>query len=237
MEQLVFKTKKGNAATDSLKLATGFGKVHKTILRAIERMDCSPEFRQHNFVPATYSDAQGKPRPCYIISKDGFTFLALGFTGERAANFKEKYIEQFNRMEAQLVQEPVTSSVLNLQEHTQRPVQIQNSKAVNRYHKQKSGMYLMIDHNRQNCLLHTGKRPNEIKKLAKEEGMPSKWRTSAKEVLRHTQPHKACAMSLADELVQSGVSLTDAAEVTRLSEQVFSGLLRLGVTPSQLYAA
>jgi anti-repressor protein len=48
----------GNAATDSLKVAKGFGKRHDAVLRAIANLDCSPEFRQHNFVAANYTDVR-----------------------------------------------------------------------------------------------------------------------------------------------------------------------------------
>jgi len=43
-------------------------------------LDCSPEFSARNFAVAEYTDEQGKKRPCYEITRDGFAFLALGFT-------------------------------------------------------------------------------------------------------------------------------------------------------------
>lgn len=57
------------------------------------------EFLKANFIEAEYIDAQGKPRKQYIITKDGFALLAMGFTGAKALQFKIAYINAFNRME------------------------------------------------------------------------------------------------------------------------------------------
>ena len=46
-----------------------------------------------------YTDEQGKRRPRYAMTRDGFTFLAMGYRGEKAAKFKELYIKRFNEME------------------------------------------------------------------------------------------------------------------------------------------
>ncbi|MDO5611315.1 MAG: Rha family transcriptional regulator [Pseudomonadota bacterium] len=88
----------GNPVTDSRKVARHFGKPHKTVLRAFDRMDCSPEFNRHNFVPVAYVDAKGEMRRAVQMTKDGFMFLVMGFTGAKAAVMKEAFIEAFNRM-------------------------------------------------------------------------------------------------------------------------------------------
>jgi Rha family phage regulatory protein len=90
------------AITTSLIIANAFEKQHKNILRDIERLDCSEGFRRLNFEPAPYLDEQKKPRPAYNITRDGFSFLAMGFTGPKAARFKEAFIAEFNRMEQEL---------------------------------------------------------------------------------------------------------------------------------------
>lgn len=237
MENLVFPTKKGNPATDSLRVAAGFGKAHKTVLRALDALDCTEEFSRHNFAPSTYTDSRGKKQRSIIMTKDGFTMLVMGFTGKRAAKFKQGYIEQFNTMEQRLRSIDNDSPLINLLEHTQREVQIINSKGINNHQYLIGGVQSVVEYNRANCLAHTGKRPNVIIKEAKERGMPSKLRTSAKEVLRNTQPAIACAMSLADQMVRAGngrVTLEQATLVTRQAAQVFSGLLQLGFKPAQL---
>jgi len=94
------------AMTTSLKVAEMFGKAHKDVLRAIHNLSCSDEFIERNFAPNEYEFNVGfgiKKAPMYLMTRDGFTFLAMGITGKRAAQFKEKYIEAFNRMEAELM--------------------------------------------------------------------------------------------------------------------------------------
>lgn len=92
----------GQITTTSLQIAEHFGKLHKTVLRAVTNLDCSPEFTERNFAPSEYTDATGRKLPCYRITRDGFVFLAMGFTGKEAAQWKEAYITAFNQMEAQL---------------------------------------------------------------------------------------------------------------------------------------
>ncbi|MBG8552316.1 Rha family transcriptional regulator [Hymenobacter guriensis] len=237
MEDLVFPTKKGNPATDSLRVAKGFGKSHAHVLRAIDNLECDPQFRQSNFGLAYYLDKQGKKRRSVIMSKDGFAMLVMGFTGKRAATFKQGYIEQFNQMERQLRSVENDAPMVNLLEHTQREVQVANSKSVNNHQYLLGGVGSVIEYNRANCVAHTGKRPNAIVKEAKERGLPCKLRTSAKEVLRNTEPETAAAMSLADHMVHVGrgrVTLEQVTPVTTQAKQVFAGLLQLGFRPSQL---
>lgn len=84
-------------------VARVFEKEHKHVIRDIRELECSEGFAQSNFGLGSYKDAQGQERPEYLITRDGFTFLAMGFTGAKAAAFKEAYIEAFNRMEKALL--------------------------------------------------------------------------------------------------------------------------------------
>lgn len=96
----------GQAVTSSLAVADYFIKRHADVIRKIESLECSTLFRQRNFAFTSISINQpnGGTRklPCYQITRDGFAFLAMGFTGKRAAQFKEAYINAFNQMERQL---------------------------------------------------------------------------------------------------------------------------------------
>lgn len=94
--------KEERAVCTSLDVAETFGKGHFHVLRDIRELGCSDEFRQSNFGLTQYIDAQGKPRDMAIMTRDGFTLLVMGYTGEPAMKFKEAYIRQFNAMEAQL---------------------------------------------------------------------------------------------------------------------------------------
>lgn len=95
----VFADMKDTPRASSLQVAEMFGKQHKSVLRAIANLDCSEEFGRLNFAPSSYVNDQNKKQPCYCMTRDGFTFLAMGFTGKKAAQFKEAYIKRFNDME------------------------------------------------------------------------------------------------------------------------------------------
>lgn len=107
--------------TTSLKVAEVFGKRHDNVLRAIASLECSDDFRVLNF-EETMELIQAGPVtrniPVVRMTRDGFTFLAMGFTGSRAAEFKERYIAEFNRMEAALRerQEPQPMSPIEMLE-------------------------------------------------------------------------------------------------------------------------
>lgn len=89
--------------TTSLAIAEHFNKSHDKVLRAIRNLDCSKEFNAANFGVVEYKDAKGEARPAYEITRDGFVFLAMGFTGRQAAVWKERYILAFNRLEQELI--------------------------------------------------------------------------------------------------------------------------------------
>ncbi|EHZ8441670.1 Rha family transcriptional regulator [Salmonella enterica] len=95
----------GRAVTTSVAVAEYFRKLHKNVIQKIETLDCSPEFTRLNFQPSEYTDATGRTLPAYQITKNGFVFLVMGFTGKKAAAFKEAYIAEFDRMENELRQQ------------------------------------------------------------------------------------------------------------------------------------
>lgn len=90
---------KNRTWVSSRDVAERFEKNHKDVIRNIKALDCSLEFTGRNFALSEYKDPTGRTLPQYLMTRDGFTFLAMGFTGARAARFKEAYINEFNRME------------------------------------------------------------------------------------------------------------------------------------------
>jgi Rha family phage regulatory protein len=106
----------GRATTTSLHVAEHFGKLHKNVLKAIAALDCSPEFHKLNFEPMEIEVpiGMGKTRkdPAFRMTRDGFTFLCMGFTGKEAAKWKEAYINAFNQMEAELQQQASANAML-----------------------------------------------------------------------------------------------------------------------------
>ncbi len=89
-------------ACTSLDVAETFEKEHKNVLRDIEGLKCSDEFKRLNFEPISYLDSMNRTQKAYRMTRDGFTMLVMGYTGELAMKFKEAYIKQFNAMEAAL---------------------------------------------------------------------------------------------------------------------------------------
>ena len=108
MNELVFRNSEGTPVTTSFLVAEAFGKAHKNVLRDIENLECSDHLRALNFEPSLkireIANGGHKEERFYYIGKDGFTFLAMGYTGKKAAEFKEKYIAAFNAMERTIQQ-------------------------------------------------------------------------------------------------------------------------------------
>ena len=86
----------GPKVTTSLLIAVKFHKSHGKVLRDIANLSCSQEFMQANFGLHEYKDSRGNTQPMYYITKDGFSFLVLGYNGKDAGKFKEEYIKAFN---------------------------------------------------------------------------------------------------------------------------------------------
>ncbi len=90
-----------------------FDKEHRNVLRDIDKIiesigqaDKDSEtldelkFELANFIKITYKDEQNKPRPEYLLTKDGFTFLVMGYEGDEALRFKLAYIYKFSKIES-----------------------------------------------------------------------------------------------------------------------------------------
>ena len=102
MTDLVFRGQNDQVKTNSVLVAKVFNKEHGKVMRDIANLKCSNDFRAANFGLSSYVNEQNKEFPMYEMTKDGFTFLVMGYTGQKAAEFKEAYINAFNKMEAEL---------------------------------------------------------------------------------------------------------------------------------------
>lgn len=94
--------KDGEFHVTSLQVAEHFEKEHRHVLRDIKDLDISEKFRESNFGLSNYVSLQGKKLPLYLLTRDGFTILAMGFTGPKATEWKVRYLEAFNSMEQEL---------------------------------------------------------------------------------------------------------------------------------------
>lgn len=101
MKDLVFKGESNQILTNSLLVAEKFGKEHRNVMQSINSLINSAENSAvlKMFVISSYVASNNKENPMYIMNRDGFTLLAMGFTGEKALQFKLEYINAFNKME------------------------------------------------------------------------------------------------------------------------------------------
>ena len=94
----------GKPVVTSKQVAEHFGKTHRHVLRDIAKeLETAGEFGETNFGLTYYTSSQNKVLPCYEMTRDGFSLVAMGFTGEKAQQWKIKYIEAFNSMERELL--------------------------------------------------------------------------------------------------------------------------------------
>lgn len=105
-EPVVFE-REGKVFANSRDVATFFDKNHQHVMRDIRKLiSLRPELNRSNFGLVELPDGKGELRPAYDMDRDGFTLLAMGFTGEKALDFKLRYIAAFNAMEEALRHQP-----------------------------------------------------------------------------------------------------------------------------------
>lgn len=104
-KQIVFKGQNDQVLTSSVLVAETFGKNHRDVLDAVRELikGCAEKSASPMFVETTYIHEQNKQEyPMFVMNRDGFTLLAMGFTGSKALGFKLEYIKAFNEMERQI---------------------------------------------------------------------------------------------------------------------------------------
>lgn len=230
----------GKTLTSSRKIAEKFGKRHGDIIRAIQEMQLPDSYLKRNFALVEYKDSIGKSNPEYIITRDGFTLLAMGFTGKKALTFKIEFIEAFNSMESALKSE---AWMLNsLTPHTDQINQRDNTKDVVKTLYKKGNCEAVIEYHRKSMLLHAGcstkavtSRYLEIEnEKRKELGKKSiKSTPSAKEILRKYRPEIACAMSVTDSMCKAGYKLEEIAKESKAAIPLFKRLLEANLIEGQ----
>lgn len=116
MDELVIMHDK-QVVTTSLALAEVFEKKHQHVLRDIDALKDVSNFGQM-FFESNEPDSYGRNRRIYFMNRDGFTLIAMGYTGSKAMEFKLKYIDAFNRMEEQIKSESQFRLPTNFDEMT-----------------------------------------------------------------------------------------------------------------------
>lgn len=182
------------------------------------------------FTEISVNKKRGPKALNYLFKLESAKKVALGTNNAQGDRVKEYFIacEQI-ALGVQWAPAPA------LETHTLPVMQRQNSKDVNRYQCSIGGSEAAREYNSASCKLHSGYYPHELKDYAKGLGLPSRLRTSGKEVLRNVQPEIACAMSFTDDLVKRGMPLEQAANVSTLhARPLFAALLSVGVKPLEL---
>ncbi len=93
----------GQITTTSQQISEHFGKRHADVIRAIRKLEAPDDFTERNFALSEFTDSTGRKLPAYRITRDGFTLLAMGFTGKEAMQWKVAYLTAFNKMEQELL--------------------------------------------------------------------------------------------------------------------------------------
>ncbi|HFD1755392.1 Rha family transcriptional regulator [Enterococcus durans] len=109
MQELVILKNK-EAVTTSLQVAEAFEKQHKNVIQAIEdkiQSAGNSAHYQQMFAVGSYEDSRGRKQKIYYMNRDGFTFIAMGFTGRKADEFKLKYIKAFNEIEKAIKEQQI----------------------------------------------------------------------------------------------------------------------------------
>src|SRR5690625_1019911 len=101
MNQLVFKSN-DQVVTSSRNIARDFGKEHKNVLRDIRGLLKNEPAKEMFFETTYIHEANNQEFTKYLMNRDGFTLLVMGFTGRKAMQFKMEYIQAFNEMEKQI---------------------------------------------------------------------------------------------------------------------------------------
>lgn len=120
MQNLVIM-KDRQAVTSSLQVAEGFEKRHSHVIEAIENKISSAENSaqyENMFSEGIYQDSSGKNNKMYYMNRDGFAFIAFGFTGRKADEFKLKYISAFNQMENEIKSSKLPTNPMEVLELT-----------------------------------------------------------------------------------------------------------------------
>lgn len=101
MEELVIMNNH-QAVTTSLKVAEVFEKEHRNVMQSIKNLTAENSATRKMFIEDSYLNSRNQRFPMFYMNRDGFTLLAMGFTGSKAMEFKLKYIDAFNKMEEQI---------------------------------------------------------------------------------------------------------------------------------------
>lgn len=106
MNDIILSMQNGEPVVSSRQIAENFDKNHRDVLRAVDNLKEDVRNFAQMFFESTEPDSYGREQRAYLMNRDGFTLLAMGFTGKAALEWKLKYIAAFNEMEKKLAEKP-----------------------------------------------------------------------------------------------------------------------------------
>lgn len=106
MTDIILSTQNGEPVASSRQIAESFEKNHRDVLRAVDNLKEDVRNFAQMFFETTVPDSYGREQRAYLMNRDGFTLLAMGFNGKAALEWKLKYIAAFNEMEKKLTEQP-----------------------------------------------------------------------------------------------------------------------------------
>ncbi len=109
MNDIILSTENGEPVASSRQIAENFEKNHRDVLRAVDNLKEDVRNFAQMFFESTEPDSYGREQRTYLMNRDGFSLLVMGFTGKAALEWKLKYIAAFNAMEKKLAQRPQLS--------------------------------------------------------------------------------------------------------------------------------
>ena len=128
MNELQLFKKDGITVVSSRVVSEDFGKRHKEVKDKIEEKISGKSHLSNWFIRNTYMDSMNREQTEYLLTRDGFSFIVMGFTGSKADEFKIKYIEAFNKMEQALSRQLPTTykeALLQLVDQVEQNEQLQ----------------------------------------------------------------------------------------------------------------
>lgn len=137
MKKINLIIQNGQPVVSSKKVADDFGKRHDHTLRAIESFmdnDLTQNWGEY-FIPSEYKDSSGKSNKEYLLTRDGFSLLVMGFTGAKALQWKLKYVQAFNKMESTIKQQQTKITSLTKQQEIEARLKNAKVREANLYLK------------------------------------------------------------------------------------------------------
>jgi hypothetical protein len=199
---------------------------HSDILVKIEKRFES-KINERKISPVEYNDKKGENRKMYELPFE----YCLRILMDQSETVQDKCIEVMKSQQSKINElqntKPVNNGISQIEQHTYRPVQIQSAKAANHYaFTKQNGKEDAMAWHRKNCFYFTGKTPFELKQWAIKNNVPSKDRTSGKEIIRKFRPDKAAGVSIADFIHSMGEPDDVALKIGEQAMPVVNMLLK-----------